>query len=210
MLYITSIKCKREQACPYAVFWDRYQWHRSLCRAIAPPILPDEVKKTAIEHSRLQFDLTPSDEGMDILVYSRTPPDWSRLEDSRIDMPADIHVKVMDIPEKGSSLHFEVLARPSVKSGSRRRFIDQVGEQIGWLFDRAARSGFSILAVEATSEEHSLPKRGTIAEKLRATRFKGELSITDPALFMDALERGFGPSKAIGFGLMKVRCETSK
>lgn len=35
--------------------------------------------------------------------------------------------------------------------------------------------------------------------------FEGELSVTDPGIFLSALFKGIGPAKAFGCGLMLVR-----
>lgn len=100
--------------------------------------------------------------------------------------------------------------------GDEREFV--IGRLEVWLKSRAEAAGFSVhfVTVEpsyryfkkhlspldrATDDE---PNGGKHAARMRAVRFDGELTVTDPQLFTDTLLRGIGSGKAFGFGLLSV------
>jgi CRISPR system Cascade subunit CasE len=82
-----------------------------------------------------------------------------------------------------------------------------------WLSERGERNGFVIardtkrnfLKFQAEGYRwHALPKKGRTAG-FSSVDFEGEIGVSNPALFLDALFTGIGPAKAFGCGLMLVR-----
>lgn len=76
---------------------------------------------------------------------------------------------------------------------------------VAWLAERAARHGFKLnvptVVVEAY-EQHG-GKAGVL--RFSSVDFSGELTVTDPAAFHQALQKGIGHAKAFGCGLLLVR-----
>lgn len=87
----------------------------------------------------------------------------------------------------------------------RDRLIVETG--VGWLEQQGERNGFRPLTLKIDGyEQHLLPRgdgkrQGTIS----TLDFEGSLTVTDPALFLDRLARGFGSARAFGCGLMLIR-----
>lgn len=82
-----------------------------------------------------------------------------------------------------------------------------------WLTERGKTNGFIIvrdakrklLKFQAEGYRwHALPKKGRSAG-FSAVDFDGEIEVTDPKFFVDALYTGIGPAKGFGCGLMLVK-----
>lgn len=82
-----------------------------------------------------------------------------------------------------------------------------------WLIEKGKTRGFKVVQDEKKKRLmfqaegyrwHSLPKKGRTAG-FSSVDFEGELEVTDPASFIEALFTGVGPAKAFGCGLMLVR-----
>lgn len=82
-----------------------------------------------------------------------------------------------------------------------------------WLTEKGNKKGFRIacdkkwhrLQFQAEGYRwHALPKKGRSAG-FSSVDFEGEIEVTNPELFLDALFTGIGPAKAFGCGLMLVR-----
>ena len=82
-----------------------------------------------------------------------------------------------------------------------------------WLTEKGNNKGF-VLARDKKRDRlifqaegyrwHALPKKGRSAG-FSSVDFEGEIEVTDPQLFADALLTGIGPAKGFGCGLMLVR-----
>ncbi len=98
-------------------------------------------------------------------------------------------------------------------------------EQLDWLARKAELSGFEVIAVEVAKDvpdvrsvrepqprralgiQHRATPGGGRSENrlvLAAVVFDGHLRITDPERFRMAIEKGVGPGKAYGFGLLSL------
>src|SRR5690606_4567777 len=92
-------------------------------------------------------------------------------------------------------------------------------DQLAWLERKALAHGFRTLRSRASSgvpnaralsgarvtgcrPDVSNPERRTMT--FGSVLFEGVLRVTDKALFRQALERGIGPGKAYGFGLLTI------
>lgn len=78
-----------------------------------------------------------------------------------------------------------------------------------WMSRQGDRAGFRLL--DATVEDYSVealpshrgPRRGQ--PQFGIIEVAGRLDVTDPALFLESVGRGFGRAKAFGCGLMLIR-----
>ena len=81
-----------------------------------------------------------------------------------------------------------------------------------WLASVAARNGFEIARtaddtqnLQVDSYEQNKASKSDQDIRFSAVDFSGELQVTNPVLFQQALFNGIGPAKAFGCGLMLVR-----
>jgi len=78
---------------------------------------------------------------------------------------------------------------------------------INWLKQRSEINGFDIdeSQIEATGYRwNALPEKGRHAG-FSSMDYEGVLTVTDPVRFLQRIEKGFGPAKAFGCGLMLIR-----
>ncbi|MGQ9502995.1 MAG: type I-E CRISPR-associated protein Cas6/Cse3/CasE [Anaerolineae bacterium] len=148
------------------------------------------------------------------LVQSEQLPDWSFLHTtdhyllrSVADNPA---VKSFaPVFTSGQQLLFRLRANPTVKRNGKRCGLYREEEQRAWLERKADENGFTVLGViiqregiaggriyRAPEEVHPL--------RLLAVRFDGLLRVDDPERFLNALRRGIGSGKGLGFGLLSL------
>lgn len=76
-----------------------------------------------------------------------------------------------------------------------------------WLAGQGQSAGFDIddkLDVDGY-QQHSIPRRGAAPMRFSTLDIEGVLHVRDPALFVNAVLRGFGAAKAYGCGLMLIR-----
>ncbi|MGI5862484.1 MAG: type I-E CRISPR-associated protein Cas6/Cse3/CasE [Myxococcales bacterium] len=125
----------------------------------------------------------------------------------------------------GERLRFSLRANPTVKrdgkrhdvvmdarwkarqaEGERQREVEQ--PCLDWLEARGERCRFGFerdeVRVEAYRQER-FGGRGARNIRVSVVDFEGILTVRDPAAFIAALERGIGPAKGFGCGLMLVK-----
>lgn len=93
----------------------------------------------------------------------------------------------------------------SERAGKRNALAQQAAET--WLDGQGARSGFrplSVICEDYTTLEVARTDRRRPAT-LGVLDLTGRVEVTDPAIFLSRLARGFGRGKAWGCGLMLIR-----
>ncbi len=202
---------------------DLYRLHRTLMRAF-----PDGL---AEGEERILFRVDESREGgiPVCLVQSWLEPDWTFLE-ARRDylLPLDSlwwedhrnpAVKPFDpVFRRGQLLVFRLRANPTVKRQGKRHALFKEALQRKWIERKAAEGGFRLLSLTTISEGNRygyrpLAGKRTGSERdgkrahrltLYAVRFEGTLTVQDPDRFAATIQRGIGPGKGLGFGLLSV------
>jgi CRISPR system Cascade subunit CasE len=128
----------------------------------------------------------------------------------------------------GRTLRFRLLANatrkvhPRRRDGSERKNGTRVPlrddrERAEWLRRKAADSGFELLHVSVSpgvDDIRQAPRRRVRGSRLDGAHrseiefegvlYDGRLRVGKPGRFRDALERGIGPGKAYGFGLLSL------
>jgi CRISPR system Cascade subunit CasE len=196
---------------------DPYQMHRSLMNAF-----PDDLDQGA---ERVLFRLErPSRTGarhggLALLVQSLNLPDWSWLAEPGAQgyllplgepNPAIKSFDVALVP--GQMLAFRLRANPTVKrtvAGRKKRLgLYREDEQIKWLERKAESGGFRLISVRTSHHENIGGRihREDITHNLRllSVQFDGLLQATDPDRLWEAVRRGVGSGKGLGFGLLSL------
>lgn len=75
----------------------------------------------------------------------------------------------------------------------------------GWLRAREKRLGCQFIADRLRADGYRVHRMRQRGISLSTLDFEGELVITDPDQFTNALQQGIGPAKAFGCGLLLVR-----
>lgn len=179
---------------------NRYELHRTLCRAFAAP---------GDARPLWRLELLRPGEAPRLLVQSHAAPDWSRLAAEHPGYLADRRAKPLDLADHlapGQRLRFRLEANPTVTRDGKRHGLWREAEQLDWLGRQAARGGFALDAAVVTREERlALRKPGQPRPiVLHAVTFDGRLTVADPAALAAALDGGLGHGKALGLGLLSL------
>ncbi|MCP4700886.1 MAG: type I-E CRISPR-associated protein Cas6/Cse3/CasE [Gammaproteobacteria bacterium] len=144
------------------------------------------------------------------LVQSRDVPHWENVLGLQA-KTKPVHLRVLP----GEYFYFRLLASP-VASTTRQ---DEEGKRIRggkspmrdrksldqWFAGQAKKHGFMPVSYVFSIGKQEV--RRADAEKrfkLAACQFDGQLRVTDPSAFGNALCQGVGPKKAFGFGMLSV------
>lgn len=203
------------------------EMHRTVMNAFPPGIGPARSQFGVLHRVDVR-----SDGEVTLFVQSRQRPDWSHLPpDYLLDQPACKPVaSIYAGLTAGSVLRFRLRANPTRKidtksdASGRRRHGRRVefrteAECTGWLQRKAQAGGFELLSVRlnpavpdvtARPEGSSIRLTGTQQDgtprplTFAAVLFEGHLRVTDVDQFLATLEKGIGPGKAYGLGLLSV------
>ncbi|HFQ94140.1 MAG TPA: type I-E CRISPR-associated protein Cas6/Cse3/CasE [Anaerolineae bacterium] len=175
---------------------------------------PDGVKRA---DANVLHRLDMADTAVTLLVQSDIQPDWSRL-DERLLLPASPFdpvpnpavKKINGLPlDNGRILRFRLRANPTKRLSSgkgnkpgKRVQLFHEEEQLAWLKKRAAANGFSLIDVQIIPEGNQTDRRKRLT--IYTVQYDGRLQITDADKFREALQKGIGPAKAFGCGLLSI------
>lgn len=185
-----------------------YEMHRTLLQAF--------VGDRAAAGVLFRVDLARRTGVPTVLVQSTELPDWTFLHSHPTyllfpapdgkDNPSCKPWNPQFAP--GQLLAFRLLANPTFKRQGKRLAWLQEKDQLRWLQRKGAQNGFRLRQVMAVPQGlRRGRKRDDHGEHLVshfAVRFDGLLQVTDPQACRRAVERGLGPGKAFGFGLLSV------
>ncbi len=169
-----------------------------------------------------------------VLVQSAPVPDWSRLPKgwlaSTWDGAPPAAVRSLAKPWSdllpGTVLRFRLLANASRKidtatrdgkrSNGQRVPLRTEANALAWLVRKGEMSGFGLVPsvtfpdrpdVAATPHGSVRGARKGGAITVEGVLFEGRLRVDDVGAFVLALQRGIGPGKAYGFGLLSIAQE---
>lgn len=151
-----------------------------------------------------------------LLIQSNRPPDWTHLDQRRdhggyLLVPAETKPITPHFSAE-QRLHFRLRANPTTKKvrrneqgehkNSQRLALYKEEEQLTWLHHQAQQHGFTLnhTTITHTHQLHDPRHHFTI----HTTLFEGTLTITDPTRFQLAHQKGIGPAKAFGCGLLAL------
>jgi len=139
--------------------------------------------------------------GQRLAFSMRVNPTKARKETPVPGMPAK--------RERGKRVDIVMDALKGIDRKQRALKRDEIAHSAvrSWLTEQGTKAGFAPsekLLVESCSQVGVERKRGRPAG-FSVLDIRGELTITDPALFLAKLPKGFGSAKAFGNGLMLIR-----
>lgn len=161
-----------------------------------------------IEDSRLLYRIDASPR-LHALVQTRYRPDWTRLS-----VPSEYLAAPPEVKEIHPSFHtgdrfiFRLRANPTLRSSGRRFGLYTYDQQVDWLSRKSSQNGFRVEKL-ALKQDDCMEVRGADGRvaKCVSVQYDGELSVTNPILFLDAFENGLGSARVMGCGLLSLaRC----
>lgn len=210
-MYLSKLIMSREDPRALRSIANPYEMHRTIWRAF-----PDAGNGGP---GRVLFRVEPLATGKPVvvLVQSQRQPDWGPLLNERIVLEAECK-RFEPAFAAGQLLRFRLIANPSKKITDRERTdargqpkkarVGLFGEanQRAWLERKARESGFELCEHRVSSRWNSDGRKPDASPYIRhhAVVFEGILRVTDPGLFLRALESGIGSAKGFGFGLLSV------
>lgn len=212
MIYLSQLALDPTSRQVRSELADPYQMHRTLSRAFGDA-------DGELAQARPLFRVVEGrDREMQVLVQSRLAPDWDRLPRRGSYLAEPPEVKALDLSFRiAQRLRFHLRANPT----ERRVFGDPApgqkpsGKRVGiygeqaqrtWLDRKAAEKGFRVLSCVISDRGFQTSRKSPNGPVMRhlCVDFDGILEVTDPKLFLDALQSGIGSAKGFGFGLLSV------
>jgi CRISPR system Cascade subunit CasE len=90
------------------------------------------------------------------------------------------------------------------RAQARGRLASEAGRD--WLAAQGAKAGFSLDRIDViTYSTEKIPRHHDKSIELGVLDLSGDITITNPELFLPALSMGFGKAKGFGCGLMLIR-----
>lgn len=186
---------------------DPYELHRTIMSGF-PEVLPEG------ERILFRVEIQNSEPVLSVLVQSRTPPDWSGLE-QRGYLRRSAAVKTFEFqPEIGQTYIFRLAANPTKRlKGDGEKDGPRVGlqkeeDQLDWLRRKGEQNGFSVLSARASRQDRPDGVKYIQGKKNHirclVICFNGLLTVTDPMAFRQACMQGVGSAKGLGCGLLSL------
>jgi len=183
-----------------------YEWHRSLW-SLFPNIERGNTAPFLYHVESLNLAI-----GARVLMQSSTSP-IKRSEYANVLAMKPFPVQFY----AGQPLRYLVHANPTKcitdthdkprkrNNGKCRVPIIKEDEQFDWLRRKLADAAV-IHAISIRDHTPTYFRKGNRAGKIAASTFVGVLQVLDPDMMQDIWQKGIGPAKAFGCGLMLVKC----
>ena len=163
------------------------------------------------EQAGLLYRVFQTRQSIYLYAQSMECPQWERIENTgyRCTQMKDISA-LTDVFSDGMVLRFSLLAVPSKKVGgegknSKRELLRGADARMDWLKRQGDKYGFQLLeAYEAAKEQTVSGQKSSGEFYLAGVPFEGALRITDSQAFIAGFQRGIGPEKAYGYGLLML------
>jgi len=161
------------------------------------------------------YRLDASCKDIKLFVLSKDMPNWENLQKSGFkaikNSPKDISETIKSL-RVNRIFAFDLLANPSKKKAregqknSARIPLNTAEEKEKWLQQKALQNGFKIQWMREEGSVKYLSKQGQGRENAThfGVKFRGQLAVTDEALFQNAFENGVGSGKSYGFGMLML------
>lgn len=187
---------------------DCYELHRSIMSAF-----PDE-KGNARQKFNVLFSMRTKENTTEIIVQSGIKPDWERS--SLCPRYANERWECKEIGgiieaavKKRKTFFFQLVASPTKKiasegKNSKRVLLHKEEDQIDWLLRKGRQNGFEVSLPSINLRPPEVRSGQKKEVFFRSVEFSGNLAVTEPKLFLEALVKGIGSEKAFGCGLLML------
>ncbi|RMH01262.1 MAG: type I-E CRISPR-associated protein Cas6/Cse3/CasE [Chloroflexi bacterium] len=207
MIYLSQLILNPASRMVQNELHNPYQMHRTLMRGF------NGRRETANVLYRL--DVHPYSGMLALLVQSTEEPDWQPLTQTGQGkyLLAPPTCKAIDPPlQNGQILQFRLVANPSVKREGKRHALYKEEEQRRWLETKGIGCpekkrpplGFRVLEMDVQKPRKRYSTKGKLKMIIYTVQYDGRLQITDVTKFQKALQKGIGPAKAFGCGLLSI------
>lgn len=144
-----------------------------------------------------------------ILVQSSTVPVWADAfsEFDVLDRAPEVkHFTPAFQPE--GLFHFRLSANPTVTRNGKRLGLFREEDQLSWIQRQMQKSGCELLECLATrlglQRSGKYPVKDPHTHTHFGVQFDGFLKVVDPVALATAIQKGIGPAKAYGFGMLSL------
>lgn len=173
---------------------------------------PDEQRETSRNDWNILFRQEPDSEV--VLVQSALEPNWSNLPpqylSDRVELPLAVKPFALSVEQlmAGRILQFRLRANPSKRDNQTRKTIGlfRAADQLAWLERQAGRCGFHLQGVDVIPSPNVFGQKGDKSAPIRISTalYQGVLEVTDPEVFLNAVQQGIGRGKSYGCGLLSI------
>jgi CRISPR system Cascade subunit CasE len=174
---------------------------------------PDE-KGDARQKFNVLFLIKIKENIAEIIVQSGIKPDWERSSlcpryTNETWECKEIGGIIEAAVKKRKTFSFQLVASPTKKialegKNSKRVLLHKEEDQIDWLIRKGCQNGFEV-SLPSIILRPPEAKSGRKKEVFfRSVEFSGNLAVTEPKLFFEALVKGIGSEKAFGCGLLML------
>ena len=202
-MYLSRLKLDSMQRKTRELLISPYTLHQAVYRAF-----PD---KSDGGPGRVLYrvDSNRRSSALSLIVQSDVQPDWARADFLQECLAGEHETKLYNpIVSVGHHYRFRLRANPTVKKKDEerkngyRKGLFREEEQLAWLQRKAETSGFSFVQYCIVTEGMVNEGRNRIGHF--GVLFEGILRVTDTELFKATVQKGIGPAKGFGFGLLSI------
>lgn len=203
-MWISKLKLDLRSRAARRDLANPYELHRTLCRAVSQGL------KDGRERLLWRLEPTRTTEPPVVLVQTFSFPDWGALDPGY----AEVYPPKPFNPTLRESqvFRFRIRANPSkrLRETGKRVALKTRDEKVAWLAHRLEEGGFRLLQVSGRPAVTILQDRFLEIQKVggmvqvQAVLFEGSLEVLDPEEARRTLQRGIGPGKGLGLGLLSL------
>lgn len=203
-MWITKLELNLHSRAARRDLANPYEMHRTLCRSVSHAL------KDGTERLLWRLEPVHRHERPVVLVQSLSTPDWSVLEEGygEVSPPKEFRPALRE----GQVLRFRLRANPSrrLKETGKRVALKTRNEKLDWLARRLNEGGFRLrtendrVLASILDDTYLEVSTGTHSIQVQAVLFEGVLEVRDRERAVRTIERGIGPGKALGLGLLSL------
>lgn len=168
---------------------------------------PDQQRENPRADWNILFRQEPGSDV--ILVQSEVEPDWSQLPQGYLTQQAmkPFEPQASQL-NRARIIQFRLKANASKRDKQTGKLIGLLSQpdQMAWLERQASQHGFALLnaTVVPTPNVFGVKAKGTAPIRIATVLYQGVLQITDPDLFVEAIQQGIGRGRSYGCGLLSI------
>jgi len=210
MIYLSKLLLRVENPQSQRDMGNMKELHRTIMSAF-PTVINKNVEGMARAYFNVLFRVIPNGNRSIIWAQSTEKPKWEQLISHYPGYMGGFMVKEISSQLKqitpNKILRFTLRANPTIYDVNRKRKpLLKREDQINWLQKQSQQKGFSLVTVVISMDgwRPRNPQTNEAKIILNTVDFEGTLRITDLDQFFQTLQKGIGPGKAFGLGLLLI------